>query len=83
MMQERPSEASGFSQVSQVVSWKNFAQRKDNQVSVSEYSPCSYVYEHIYEEGETRATIVNLLFCLRKLRHKEKSLVHGDVFSKW
>lgn len=60
MILERPSEAPGFSQVSLVVSWKNFAQRKDNQVSVSEGSPCSYVYEHIYEEGETRAAIVNL-----------------------
>lgn len=79
MMQGSPSEASRFSQVGLVVSWKNFAQRKDNQISVSEGSPCCYVYEHIYEEDETRATIVNYL---RKLRHKEKSPAHGDVFSK-
>lgn len=59
MMQESPSEASRFSQVGQVVSWKNFAQRKEYQISESEVSSCSYVYEHNYEEDETRATIVH------------------------
>lgn len=45
MMRDSPSEASRFYQVSLVVSWKNFAQRRDSRVSVLESSPSSVVYE--------------------------------------
>lgn len=36
MMQDSPSEASRFYQMSLVVSWKNFAQRRDKQINVLE-----------------------------------------------